>query len=312
MNSNEIVLSSHRQHTLGAKVSCNGVGLHSGVNVNITLHPAKPDSGIVFTRIINNKKTSIKAHTKNVVETNLCTSLGDKNGVIVSTVEHLMSALLGCGVDNAIIEVEGPEIPIMDGSAYPFVTLIQCVGVIPQNVERHLIRIIKPISVKNMNSSISIIPNNSDDLEINFVIKYENSFINTQNLNFSFLNDDFRLLISNSRTYGFESEVESLQKAGFAKGGSLDNAVVISSNGVLNKDGLRHKDEFVRHKILDLLGDLYLSGHRIAGSVYAECSGHSMTNKLLNTMISKSDSWSKELMTKNIPNWDYQKIAASA
>ena len=143
MNSNEIVLSSYRQHTLGAKVSCSGIGLHSGANVNITLHPAKPDSGIVFTRIINNKKISIKALTKNVVETNLCTSLGDKDGVIVSTVEHLMSALLGCGVDNAIIEVEGPEIPIMDGSAYPFVTLIQCVGVIPQNVERHLIRIIK-------------------------------------------------------------------------------------------------------------------------------------------------------------------------
>ncbi|MDC0073264.1 UDP-3-O-acyl-N-acetylglucosamine deacetylase [Alphaproteobacteria bacterium] len=312
MNSNEIVLSSNNQHTLGAKVSCSGVGLHTGENVNITLHPAQVNSGIIFTRVINNKKISIKALTKNVVETNLCTSLGNKDGVIVSTVEHLMSALLGCGVDNAIIEVEGPEVPIMDGSAYPFVTLIECVGVVPQNADRHLIRILKPISVKNLNASISLIPNNSDDLEINFVIKYENTFINIQNFNFSFLNHDFRLLISNSRTYGFESEVASLQKAGFAKGGSLDNAVVISSNGVLNKDGLRHNDEFVRHKILDLLGDLYLSGFRIAGSVYAECSGHSMTNKLLNTMISQSDSWSKELMVKNIPNWDYQKIAASA
>jgi UDP-3-O-[3-hydroxymyristoyl] N-acetylglucosamine deacetylase len=312
VNINETVLSSHKQHTLGAKISCSGVGLHSGVNVSITLQPAEPDSGITFTRIVDDEKVSIKALTKHVVDTNLCTSLGNKDGMKVSTIEHLMSALSGCGVDNAIVEVDGPEIPIMDGSAYPFVTLIQCVGVVPQNLDRYLLRILKPISVKNLNSSISLIPNNSDDLDINFLIKYENAIINTQKFNYSFLNHDFRSLISNSRTYGFENEVESLQKAGFAKGGSLDNAVVISSKGVLNKDGLRHKDEFVRHKILDLLGDLYLSGHRIAGSVYAECTGHTMTNKLLNTMISQSDSWSKEPITKNIPDWQDQKIAASA
>ncbi len=308
------ILMSPNQHTIMRSISCRGIGLHSGIVVNLNFSPAEPNTGIVF--VYNRpgyQSEIIEGLYKNVVNTQLSTNLGKENKVLISTVEHLMSALHGCGIDNLIVEVDGPEIPIMDGSANAFVSLLEYAGTIEQPYKRKIIKVKKPIQVRDKNSSIRVEPCNSDDLVLNFVIDYDDTFIKKQTYSYSLKKDDFQDQICNARTYGFESDVDKLRKAGFAKGGSLENAVVVSGNKVLNKDGLRYKDEFVRHKILDLLGDLYLSGHRISANIYADKSGHALNNELLHKIFKQRDCWSfQEETSKTQDNWESAGMAALA
>ena len=305
---------SPNQHTIMRSISCRGIGLHSGVVVNLNFSPAKPNSGIVF--VYNRpgyKSEIIEGSYKNVVNTQLSTNLGKNNKVLISTVEHLMSALHGCGIDNLIVEVDGPEIPIMDGSANAFVSLLEYAGAVKQSSKRKIIKVNKTIEVSDSNSSIRVEPSNSDDLVLNFLIEYEDSLIKKQTYSYSLKNDDFQDQICNARTYGFEADVNKLREAGFAKGGSLENAIVVSGDKVLNKDGLRYEDEFVRHKILDLLGDLYLSGHRISANIYADKSGHTLNNQLIHKIFNQRDCWNfQEETSKNQDNWESTGLAALA
>ena len=308
------VLSNSNQHTIKRSISCRGVGLHSGVVVNLSFSPADPNTGILF---VYNKpgyeKEIIKGSYQNVVSTKLSTNLGKEGNVIISTVEHLMSAFHGCGVDNLVVEVDGPEIPIMDGSANAFASLIEYAGIEAQSQKRKVIKINKAIEIKDNDSFIRMEPSNSDDLVINFAIEYKDLLIKKQSYRYSLINDDFKDDICNARTYGFESDVNKLREAGFAKGGSLENAIVVSGNRVLNKGGLRYKDEFVRHKILDLLGDLYLSGYRISANVFAEKSGHSLNNQLVHEIFKQRSCWNFQEESFERPhNWQSNGLAALA
>ncbi len=308
------VLRKSNQHTIKRGISCRGIGLHSGVVVNVSFNPADPNTGILF---IYNKpgydKEIIKGSYQNVVSTQLSTNLGKEGKVIISTIEHLMSAFHGCGVDNLIVEVDGPEIPIMDGSANAFASLIEYAGIESQTEKRKIIKINKTIEIDNKDAFIRIEPCENDDLVINFMIEYEDLLIKKQSYRYSLINDDFKDDICDARTYGFESDVNKLREAGFAKGGSLENAIVVSGDRVLNKDGLRYKDEFVRHKILDLLGDLYLSGHRISGNIFAKKSGHSLNNQLVREIFKQRSCWNFEEESIETPQkWQSNGLAAIA
>jgi UDP-3-O-[3-hydroxymyristoyl] N-acetylglucosamine deacetylase len=259
-------LSSTLQHTLKNAISCTGTGLHSGTKVTMTLCPAAPDTGIVFRRTdAAASGAEIDARWDNVVDTHLNTTIGNADGVKVGTIEHLMAALSGCAVDNAIVEINGPEIPIMDGSAAPFVFLIECAGT----------AVLKPGS----------------GFSVSVEIDFESALVARQKLQVNLVNGTFRSEIARARTFGFDHEVAQLQAMGLARGGSLDNAVVVSGDRVLNADGLRYDDEFVRHKVLDSIGDLYLAGGVIIGHFQGFRCGHSLNNALLRSLFAQADAW---------------------
>ncbi|MDH5749839.1 MAG: UDP-3-O-acyl-N-acetylglucosamine deacetylase, partial [Rhodospirillales bacterium] len=249
-----------QQQTLKSTIGCSGVALHSGAKVTMTLRPALADRGITFIRTdIAGRGAVIPASWDNVVDTRLCTTLGNDQGVTIGTVEHLMAALAGSGIDNAIIEVSGPEVPIMDGSSAPFVFLIECAGTIKQDAPRRVIRILEPVVLEAEGQSVSLLPD--DSFSIDFEIDFDSPAISRQTISVGLENEGvFKAELSRARTFGFLHEVEQMWAAGLAQGGSLDNAVVVSGDRVLNEDGLRFGDEFVRHKVLDALGDLYLAG----------------------------------------------------
>ncbi len=273
-----------------------GVALHSGHKVSMTLKPGEPDSGIFFKRTdISGSGAIIKATWDNVVETRLCTTLGNADGVKIATVEHLMAALSACGIDNAIIEVNGPEVPVMDGSAAPFIFLVECAGTIEQDRPRRYIRVLKAISVGNDEKSASIFPSNS--FTVDFEIDFENTAVLRQSYSISMVGENFKNEVSRARTFGFLHEVEALRAAGLAKGGSLDNAVVVSGDKVINEGGLRYDNEFVRHKVLDAVGDLYLAGGGILGHFHGICSGHEATNNLLRALFADKDAWCYDNLT---------------
>ena len=302
-----------KQHTIGNRISCSGISLHTGMVSNLMLYPAVPDSGITFHQKLPGRgKVIIPATYNNVVKSVLSTTLGNSAGDSIGTIEHLMAALYGCGVDNVNIESDGTEIPIMDGSAAPFVSLIECAGVVEQQKQRKIIRVLKSVEVSEGDSFLRIDPIESDDLRINFLIDYDNPLINSQKITFSLLNQDFKSEICNARTYGFENEVKSLREAGLALGGSLDNAVVISGDKVLNKDGLRYRDEFVRHKILDLIGDLYLADFSIVGEIFAEKSGHNLNKLLLRKLHEQKDAYAIDEIAGTYNDWSEVLVAASA
>ncbi len=283
------------QRTIRNKVSCFGVGLHTGVRVDIALLPATEDSGITFKRIdIKDKNQIITASYANVSNTLLGTTIKNEDGVHVATIEHLMAALWGCGVDNCIVEINGPEVPIMDGSSEPFVFLIECAGVQEQKKHRKIIEVLKEISVyesDDINSGyITISP--SDSFSVNLRIDFGDKVISSQDCLFNIENISFKSDICRARTFGFEHEVEHLRKNGLARGGSLDNAIVVGPDGVLNKEGLRYRDEFVRHKVLDCLGDIYLAGGYMKGNLKGFKSGHALNNKLLRKLFADKDAWS--------------------
>lgn len=279
-----------RQKTLKTSIHCTGTGLHSGAKVSMTLNPAPAGTGIVFRRTdMPQAIADIRALWSNVVDTRLCTALGNEDGVRVSTIEHLMAALYGGEIDNAIIEINGPEVPIMDGSAQPFVFLIECAGVVEQDQPRRAVQILRPVSIAEGKRSVTLAP--APDFSVEFEFDFENGALSSQDFFMAVDPATFRTEVSRARTFGFAEEVARLRAAGLARGGSLDNAVVIGEGRVLNKDGLRFQDEFVRHKVLDCVGDLYLAGAPILGSVQCIRSGHRHNNIVLRALFEQRDAW---------------------
>jgi UDP-3-O-[3-hydroxymyristoyl] N-acetylglucosamine deacetylase len=282
------------QRTIKNKVSCFGIGLHTGMRVDMALLPAEEDAGIIFKRVdVGNKDPFIKASYENVSNTLLGTTLRNNDGIHVATIEHLMAALWGCGVDNCMVEINGPEVPIMDGSSEPFVFLIECAGVQEQKKTRKVIEVLKEITVYESNVAnsgyMTIAP--ADSFSVNLHIDFGESVISSQDCTFNLKNVSFKSDICRARTFGFEHEVETMRRNGLAQGGSLDNAIVIGKDGVLNKEGLRYSDEFVRHKVLDCIGDAYLAGGYLQGSLKGFKSGHALNNQLLRSFFADKDAW---------------------
>ena len=286
------MVSKFNQKTINDKIELAGVGLHNGADVNLIIKPGEPNSGISFKRIDIDGDNTVSANFKNVVEPILCTKLKNKSGITVSTVEHLMAAFYGEGIDNALVEVDASEIPIMDGSAIEFVDAIRSVGIKEQSELRKFINVLKKIEVREGQKYISIEPLNND-LIVDFEIIYNNSLIRTRRKEFKQSDDDLTN-IYNSRTFCLFEDIEQIKSQGLAKGGTLDNAIVVQGNRVLNEDGLRNRHEFVYHKILDCLGDLILSGHRIFGHIKTSQGGHALTNKLLVKFFSDQSNWMLE------------------
>jgi UDP-3-O-[3-hydroxymyristoyl] N-acetylglucosamine deacetylase len=299
------------QHTLKAAIHCTGIGLHSGVRTTVTLRPAPVDTGIVFRRTdLPQGPVEIKALWSNAVESPLCSLLKNDDGVTVSTIEHLMAALHGAAVDNAVIEIDGPEVPIMDGSAAPFVFLIECAGLLPQAASRRVLRVLKPIRVEIGQSWAEILPD--DLLSVECAIDFDSKAISRQKTDILVEAHAFKTEISRARTFGFLHEVEQMRKVGLARGGSLDNAIVIDGDTVLNQDGLRYTDEFVRHKALDAIGDLYLSGGAILGRFRANRPSHALTRRLLATLFTDVEAWTVATADAEPAAWDAPIAALSA
>lgn len=281
-----------KQKTLKTEIGCTGVALHSGRKTTLALKPAEENSGIRICRTdLVNGAREIAVNWASVVDTQLATTVGNDHGTTVSTVEHLMAALAGCEIDNVLIEVDGPEIPIMDGSAEPFVFLVECAGIVEQEAPRTAIKILKPVTVGDDTRSVTILP--SEEFSLDFEIDFATSAIDKQERGFQGVDSNFKSDIARARTFGFEHEVDALRDAGLALGGSLDNAVVVSGDKVLNEGGLRYDDEFVRHKILDCIGDLYLAGAPIIGQVIASRSGHELNNELLRALFADDEAWTR-------------------
>ena len=286
------------QQSLKSKISCCGTGLHSGAKVSMTLLPAPPNTGIVFRRTDEDGNgLEIAARIENVVDNRLCTTLGDGKGLTIATVEHLMAALSGCGIDNLYVEVDGGELPIMDGSAAPFVFLIECAGVVEQDTPRRAIEIIKSVSIEDEDRRAELSP--GDGFSVGFEIEFGSGAIGQQDMAVELVNGTFKGELSRARTFGFAEEVDQLRAMGLALGGSLDNAVVVSGDEVLNEDGLRYKDEFVRHKILDCVGDLYLVGAPIIGHFKGRRSGHALNHDILRSLLADQSCWRYTTMPRD-------------
>ena len=278
------------QQTLKAKIQVKGVGLHSGRQIAMTLCPASADQGIVFLRTdVKDMDNRIPALWGNVVDTRLCTVIANKSGASVGTIEHLMAALRGCGVDNAIVEIDGAEVPVMDGSAMPFVRMIEEVGTIAQSRPRQAIRILKEVTVEENGKRASLKP--AQGSIFGGEIDFDHPEIGNQRFETRLLNGNFKHDLADSRTFGFLHEVEYMRSQGLALGGSLDNAIVLDKETVMNPDGLRHSDEFIRHKLLDAIGDLYLAGGPIIGAYEGAKAGHAMNNALLHALFADDDAW---------------------
>ncbi|MHA1113519.1 MAG: UDP-3-O-acyl-N-acetylglucosamine deacetylase [Alphaproteobacteria bacterium] len=278
------------QKTLKSSIGCTGTGLHSGRTVAMTLHPAAADTGIRFRRVdVAGGGAEIPADWTHVADTHMCTVLMDADGVRVATIEHLMAALAGCEIDNAVIDINGSEVPVMDGSAAPFMFLIECAGIAVQDAPRRAIRILKPIEIGDSERRMALLP--GEGASVSFDIAFDEPAIDCQELVFAFRDGTFKTEIARARTFGFEHEAVKLRDAGLAKGASLENAVVVNGDRVLNPEGLRYKDEFVRHKILDCIGDLYLAGAPIIGHVHCSRSGHTLNNRLLRALFADESAW---------------------
>ncbi len=281
---------STNQKTINKPIKLSGVGLHNGINAELVIKPASENFGIKFCRVDIDKDDLIPANFNNVIEPILCTKIANKNGISVSTVEHLMAAFFGEGIDNALVEVNASEIPILDGSASDFVEAIRLAGVKEQKMQRQFIQVEKKVEVKEGEKFISIEPSDND-LIIDFEIIYKNPLIRTRRKEFK-LSQDKLTEIYNSRTFCLYEDIDYIKSKGLAKGGSLENAIVVKDNEILNEDGLRNRHEFVYHKILDCIGDLMLSGSRILGHVITSQGGHALTNKLLIKFFSDKSNWS--------------------
>lgn len=279
-----------KQRTLKNIIRATGVGLHSGEKVYLTLKPAPVDTGIVFCRADLDPVVQIPARAENVGETTMSTTLinGD---VKVDTVEHLLSAMAGLGIDNAYVELSASEVPIMDGSAGPFVFLIQSAGLEEQDAAKKFIRILREVTVEDGDKRATFVP--FEGFKVSFEIDFDHPVFRdrTQSASVDFSSTSFVKEVSRARTFGFMSDIEYLRKHNLALGGSVENAIVVDADGVLNEDGLRYEDEFVKHKILDAIGDLYLLGHSLIGAYHAHKSGHELNNKLLRTLMADASAW---------------------
>ena len=289
------------QKTIKGPIKFQGVGLHSGKVVNLSLKSSEPDTGIIFKRVDLNNNNIVLPNFSNVTNTSLNTTISNEFGVKVSTIEHLMGALFGLGIDNALIEIDNEEVPILDGSAKEFIEKILLCGFEVSNKPIKIIKINKKIEFKDGDRNISIEPSKLS-LDIDFELKYENKIIGNQKNQINVYEDDL-IDIYNSRTFCLFEDIEFIKKNGLAKGGSLDNAIVIKDNEVLNKGGLRNPKEFVNHKILDCIGDLYTCGYRIIGSVVCSRGGHYLTNQLMREIFSDNSNFSiSEIKERNLPH----------
>ena len=294
-------MSVLNQKTINKSISFKGVGLHSGLEASLTINPAETNTGIIFKRTDLNENNIIIPNVFNVSSALFCTTISNENGVSVSTIEHLMGALYGLGVDNALIEINNQEVPILDGSAKLFVEAISNSGLKISDTPIKIIKIEKKIVFNDGKKTISFEPSKVS-LDIDFELKYENDLIGTQRNLIKVYESDLTD-IYNSRTFCLFEDVKKLKEMGLAKGGSLDNAVVVKDKEVLNEKGLRNKKEFVNHKILDCMGDLYLTGYKIIGKLICSQGGHKLTNQLLRKVLSDNSNYSLfEIKEKNLPH----------
>lgn len=279
-----------KQRTLKNVIRATGVGLHTGEKVYLTLRPAQPNTGIIFRRVDLDPVVDVPATSENVSDTRMSTTI-EKDGTRISTVEHLMSAFAGLGIDNAYVDLTAPEVPIMDGSAGPFVFLIQSAGIEEQNVAKKFIRIKKTVELEDGDKWVRFDP--FDGFKVSFKIDFDHPIFqsSSQQASVDFSTTSFVKEVSRARTFGFLQDLETLRENGLARGGSLDNAIVMDGYHILNEDGLRYEDEFVKHKVLDAIGDLYLLGHPLIGAFSAYKSGHSLNNQLLRAIVADSDAW---------------------
>lgn len=280
-----------RQRTLKEIVKTTGVGLHSGRKVTLTLRPAAVNTGIIYRRTDLNPPVDFPAQPDSVRDTVLCTALVNEDGIRISTVEHLNAALAGMGIDNIIVEVDAPEIPIMDGSASPFVFLLQQAGIETQNRPKKFIRVKKPVRFEDGDKWAELVP--YDGFRMDFAIEFNHPAIDIdqQHLKFDFSSQGFVKDISRARTFGFMRDIEYLQSQNLCLGGSFDCAIVLDEYRILNEDGLRFANEFVTHKVLDAIGDLYMCGHPIIGELRAFKSGHGLNNQLLRALLANQEAW---------------------
>lgn len=271
------------QHTVAAEVSCVGVSLHSGDMINMVIRPSQPHSGIVFVRTDIDSNNLVPAIYDAVVETTLGTTIANKHGVTVATIEHLMAALWGAGIDNARIELNGPEVPIMDGSSEPFVFLLECAGRVQQRALKRIVEVLREVTVEEGASKATLTPHDNFTLDIEIAFKHP--LIATQKATYDFADISFKQALARARTFGFENEVEKMRSMGLALGGSLHNAIVVGEREIVNEGGLRYADEFVRHKALDCVGDYFLAGAAIKGAVNTHRPGHGINNKLIRALF---------------------------
>ena len=293
-------MSVLNQKTIKQKIAFKGIGLHSGLNINLIIKPAEPNTGIIFIRTDLKENNIIIPDIFNVSSASFCTTISNESGACISTIEHLMGALYGLGIDNVIIEIDNREVPILDGSAKLFVEGIKNVGIEVSNDPIKIIKIEQKIEFNDGEKSISIEPSRIS-LEIDFEIKYKNPYIGNQRNSVDIYRDDLTD-IYNSRTFCVFEDVEKLKSIGLAKGGSLKNAIVVGDGKILNDDGLRNKNEFVNHKILDCMGDIYLAGYKIIGKIVCSQGGHKLTNQILRKVFSNKNNFSVvEIKEKNLP-----------
>lgn len=279
-----------KQRTLKTVIQASGVGLHGGVKVNLTLRPAAPDTGIVFRRVDLPEPVDIPAQAVLIGDTRMCSCL-EKDGVKVGTIEHLMSALCGLGIDNAWIDLDAPEVPILDGSAAPFAFLIQSAGIEEQNAAKKFIRVTRPIEVRDGDKWARFSPYEGYRLSFSIDFKHPAIDKSAQEATIDFAEQSYVREVSRARTFGFMQEVEYLREHGLALGGGLENAIVLDEYRVLNLDGLRYSDEFVKHKILDAVGDLYLLGHPLLADYASYKGGHALNNQLARALLAARESW---------------------
>ncbi|MCK7594104.1 UDP-3-O-acyl-N-acetylglucosamine deacetylase [Pseudomarimonas salicorniae] len=278
------------QCTVATPVSIRGIGVHAGESVFLELLPAEVDSGVVFERSdLPAGRGRIAASWRNVTDTRLCTVIANDSGATVSTLEHLMAALAACGIDNVLVRLDGPEVPILDGSAAQWMELIRGAGVVPQPVRRRQLRILRPVRIEDGEKWAMLLPDRASRYSIG--IEFSDPLIGRQGFDFTLSTEGFRREIAPARTFGFAREVSAMQAAGRALGGSLDNAVVVEDGKVLNPGGLRFRDEFVRHKLLDCIGDLYLAGGPIQGHLVASRPGHALNVDLLRALFATEGAW---------------------
>jgi len=293
-----------KEKTIQNEVSCSGIGLHSGEKIQLRLIPAPEGSGILFSRT-DLGGTLIPANATHVVSTHLSTTIGVE-GATVQTIEHLMAAIAAFGIDNLIIELDGPEVPILDGSAAPFAELLSEAGHVEQKKGRKIIQLIEPVTIAEKGKRVTVYP--SSTFEISYQIRFDHPLISSQSYDYQHRCETFIAEIAPARTFGFLKDVQMLQSMGLARGGSLENAIVIGESRVLNEEGLRFSDEFVRHKILDLIGDLSLLGMPLLGRVEAVCSGHMLHAKLVKEILRNKKIWK---VSSSVPSVEPYKVPSS-
>ncbi len=298
MHWDTVIKAMDKQRTLRESIDYVGIGLHTGRRVSLRVYPGQPDTGIWFVRKdVGQGQGVIPALWHRVVETRMCTVLGNEHRITIATVEHLLAALRGCGIDNAVIEVDGPEIPIMDGSAEPWVELIDQAGMVTQTACRHAIRINKRVVVRDGDKYAALTPDDGSRYTVQ--IEFPGTAVGTQWLSVDMTPDCFRHVVARARTFGFSEDIAPLRRAGLIRGSSLKNVVLVDNNIVVNDDGLRYDDEFVRHKVLDAVGDLSLGGLPIMGHFHGHKNGHQINNALLKAVFRDQEAWSLEDVDEN-------------